>query len=449
VVVEIVCGGGGGCFFFCVCVFWAPFRWVMSDWTATHSTVQAANAGLDQEMPFGLFFSPLALDVALATGQITMATLDDKVVRILTAMFQIGLFDRAPSGNINANVTSVAHNQLARSLASSGMVLMQNTRATLPLTSSQPLRIVIVGDWAASPVVAGDGSGHVDAPYIISPLLGVSVRAPAGSTVMWFPTANTTQAVAAAAAADVAIAVTGTTASEGFDRASLALPSQDDALIEAVANAQVNTIVVVVAPGAVLMPWAQSVQGAIVLTFFPGQEFGNALADVLWGDVNPSGRLPLTMPNQENEIQFTQAQYPGLPALNPTSADYSEKLLIGHRWYDANGVVPAFAFGHGLSYTTFQYANLRITTSRYIDDGSSNKFSGGDSGGHTPRHCVSTDVYIFSDVCLRERVFDYPVTHRWSSTCCLNCPTLAQERVQTFHNCISHSQTVRVVRHGS
>jgi len=158
--------------------------------------------------------------------------------------------------------------------------------------------------------------------------------------------------------------VTGTTAGEGVDRASLALPSQDDALIEAVANAQVNTVVVVVAPGAVLMPWAQSVKGAIVLTFFPGQEFGNALADVLWGDVNPSGRLPLSMPNKDNEVQFTQAQYPGLPADNPTVAEYSERLLVGYRWYDAHGVVPAFAFGHGLSYTTFQFANLSLTTTR-------------------------------------------------------------------------------------
>lgn len=330
--------------------------WVMSDWGGTHSTELAATAGLDQQMPDGSYFNEPLLK-AVQSGAVAESIIDDKVVRILTSMFTAGLFDRPASGSLSANVTSPAHNTLARNIAAASAVLLRNT-GVLPLSSSTPLRIAVVGDQATNPHIHGDGSGEVIPPYVVTPLSGITRRA-RGSTVKWY-SSNDPNAVSAAAAADVAIVVTGTVSGEGSDRKTLALPSVDDGLIDRISAVQRKTIAVVLCPGAVLMPWANST-AAIIIQFMPGQEAGNALADVLFGDVNPSGRLPLTMPNRDNEVGFTQEQYPGVPKIRPADATYSEKLLIGYRWYDANNVVPNFPFGHGLGYTTFAYSALTIT----------------------------------------------------------------------------------------
>jgi len=147
-----------------------------------------------------------------------------------------------------------------------------------------------------------------------------------------------------------------TSSSEGGDRGNLGFGGDQDGLVTAAAAANPNTVVVAVTPGAVLMPWHASVK-SILDVGMPGQEYGNALADVLFGDVNPSGRLAITLPNRENEMNFTESQYPGLD--NGHNGTYSEKLLVGYRWYDAMTVQPAFPFGHGLSYTTFEYSNLQ------------------------------------------------------------------------------------------
>lgn len=329
--------------------------WVMSDWGGTHSTELAATAGLDQQMPDGSYFNEPLLK-AVQSGSIAESVIDDKVLRILTSMFAAGLFDRPASGSLSANVTSQAHNTLARNLAASSAILLRNTGA-LPLAST-PLRIAVIGDQAVKPDIHGTGSGAVDAPYVVTPLAGITRRAK-GSTVKYY-TSNDPSAVSGATAADVAIIVTGTVSGEGRDRDSLALPAVDDELIAKIGAVQRNTVAVVLCPGAVLMPWANA-SSAIVALFMPGQEAGNAIADVLFGDVNPSGRLPLTMPNKENEIGFTQEQYPGVPKIRPADATYSEKLLIGYRWYDAHNVMPNFPFGHGLSYTTFAYSGLTVT----------------------------------------------------------------------------------------
>jgi beta-glucosidase len=160
----------------------------------------------------------------------------------------------------------------------------------------------------------------------------------------------------AAAAADVVVVCVSVPSSEGTDRASLNLTSPDDAMIAAVLGVQPATVVVLNNPGAIVMPWRASA-GAIVSAWYPGQEMGNALADVLFGDVNPSGRLPLTFPvsNADTPMQTPQ-QYPGVDG----TVTYSEKLNIGYRWWQSQGLKPAFPFGHGLSYTTFQYSGLSI-----------------------------------------------------------------------------------------
>jgi len=187
-------------------------------------------------------------------------------------------------------------------------------------------------------------------------------------------------AAALAASADYAIVFVATLSHEGGDRASLSLddgcdPDQygqckgnnknQNAMIAAVAAASPNTIVVASVPGAVLMPWSTKVS-AILTNFMPGQQAGYAIADVLFGNVNPSGKLPITLPNKENETEMSQAQWPGIPdANNPAYCYYEEKLLVGYRFYDAHDIKfsTGFPFGHGLSYTSFTYSNLVINSS--------------------------------------------------------------------------------------
>lgn len=167
--------------------------------------------------------------------------------------------------------------------------------------------------------------------------------------------------------ADVAIVAIATFSKEGSDRTSLSFadepdssycqlaPPGQDALVTQVAGTGVPTIVAAVAPGSVLMPWKDSVQ-SILLSFMPGEEYGHALSDVLFGETNPSGRLPMTLPNTENEMEFTRLQYPGILL----QGNYSEQLLVDYRWYSAHNVIPAFPFGHGLSYSTFEYSGLAV-----------------------------------------------------------------------------------------
>jgi len=278
-------------------------------------------------------------------------------------MFTAGLFDRpAPNASaIHNNVTSDAHNALARQFAAASTVLLQNNNGLLPLSSTTPKKIAVIGDaCSVSPIVHGDGSGQVSPPYVITVLQGVTAAAAQGSIISYSRTSPVADAVTAAENADVAIVCTATVSSEGFDRMNLNLPFYEDDLIQAVAAAQNKTVVVVSAPGAVLTPWAKDV-GAILVNFMPGQEAGNAIADVIFGAVNPSGKLPLTFPAVENQVGFQQSQYPGLPANNPVEANYSEGLFVGYRWYDAYQSVPAFPFGHGLSYTTFQLGNVQAS----------------------------------------------------------------------------------------
>merc|ERR1712228_817536 len=166
---------------------------------------------------------------------------------------------------------------------------------------------------------------------------------------------NVGDAVNKAKGADVAIVFMSTSSKEGGDRANLDFPNDQTNVVNAVIAAQPNTIVVCFHPGAVLMPWA-SKAAAVINMFVPGLEVGHALADILWGDVNPTGRLPVTIPNRDNEVNFTADMYPGI---NKTST-YRERLFVGYRWYDHHAVTPHYAFGHGLSYTTFSYDALVI-----------------------------------------------------------------------------------------
>lgn len=332
--------------------------WVVSDWTAAKSTAKSLHAGMDMEMPFGIFYSSLKLEAGLKSGEISMEDIDQSVYRVLYSMKAIGLFDRAPSGDPTANVTSDAHNALAREISAKATVLLKNDGSVLPLSAdSLGSCIAVFGDQNT---ISGGGSGAVSAPYIITTTQGMIntlTEVNSKTEVIYNAGTDLTAAASLAAQCSTAIVMATTSSSEGSDRKDLSLGNNQDELISAIAVANKRTVVVLNVPGAVLMPWADLVP-AILVAWMPGQEAGNAVADVLFGKVNPSARLPVTMPNKDNEIAFTKDEYPGSGF--PPEAAYDEQLLIGYRWYDAMNVAPRFAFGHGLSYTSFEYKNLRV-----------------------------------------------------------------------------------------
>jgi beta-glucosidase len=203
--------------------------------------LQAALAGLDQQMPDDSFFGA-ALEAAVNAGTVPQSVVDDKVLRILTSMYTAGLFDRPASGSLEANVTSAAHNALARTLAAGSMVLVQN-KGALPLSATKPLNIVVAGDACdLHPIVHGGGSGQVVPAYVITALLGIKTHASSSATITYFTTAQQDAAVAAAKAADVAVVCTATTSSEGSDRPNLSLPAAEDALTAAVLAVQVRVL---------------------------------------------------------------------------------------------------------------------------------------------------------------------------------------------------------------
>jgi len=473
---------------------------VTSDWGATHSTVHAANAGLDMQMPDASFFGA-PLSQAVQAGQVPASRLDDMVSRILTEMFRFGLFERAQPGTPSSVVTTPQHAAVARTVAEQGTVLLKNDAGALPLDTSKVGSIAVIGDSAGpNAQSAGGGSARVVAPYLVTPVQGITKRAGSGVTITyaqgpsptgqlppvpaaafqaplsaqfynnmtlsgppvatrtdpnvdfnwngqspntgvnatqwsarwtgtivppatgtytfsltsddgsrlfvngqqvidnwrdqashtvtaavtltagqaaqievryyqngglsnvtlgWEPPGQDplTQAVSAAKSADVAVVFASSQESEGSDLTSIGLPGRQDQLISAVAQANPNTVVVLNTGSAVTMPWLSQVKG-VLEAWYPGQEDGNAIASVLFGDVNPSGHLPVTFPQSLAQVPAsTAARWPGTGG----QVQYSEGLDVGYRWYDANGITPLFPFGFGLSYTSFGFSHLSVT----------------------------------------------------------------------------------------
>jgi beta-glucosidase len=480
---------------------------VMSDWGATHSTLQAAAAGLDMQMPDGSYYGS-ALQTDEQNGLVSIQTINEMVERVLRTMFADGLFDYPLTGTPSSNVATTADNQFTEQASEQGTVLLQNTQSILPLKSSSISSIAVIGsDASDSPMIAGNGSAHVNASTVVTPLQGITARAGSGVNVQyvdgtsangepaitsqyltpssgsgsglygqfynnmtlsgtpvltrtdaqlnfnwnggspasgvaatqwsakwtgtitapqtgtytfslnsddgsrlfinnqevinnWQDQASNTetgtvsltagqsypvevdyyqdggasnltlgwllpdgsnspvnQAANLAKSSSVAVVFANDIESEGSDRTSLSLPNNQDQLIEAVAQANPHTIVVLNTGAPVLMPWESQVQG-IVEAWYPGQEDGNAIAAVLFGDVNPSGKLPMTFPASASQVPAnTQAQYPGIN----DQGSYSEGLDVGYRYYDANNLTPLFPFGYGLSYTTFAYSNIAVS----------------------------------------------------------------------------------------
>ena len=361
---------------------WGFKGFVLSDWWGTHSTVKAALAGLDQEMPgapTGPHFGD-ALKAALEKGDVPMDRLNDMVHRILRTEFAVGLFDNRYQPKV---VDVLGGLQIAQSVAEQGSVLLKNDHAQLPLNAAAVKSIAVIGSHADVGVISGGGSAQVDPPGgsavpstrrwdaevwdPSSPLNAIVARA-TGAKVTYDPGTDPAAAAAAAKAADVAVVFVNQPSSEGHD-VSLTPPGNQDAVVSAVAAANPHTVVVLETGGPVLMPWADNVN-AILESWFPGIRGGEAIAAILFGDVNPSAKLPVSFPKSEADLPrlaiekppagARQQPAPGTTAPPDYSVNYSEGLKVGYKWYDAENKKPLFPFGFGLSYTTFAYSDLTV-----------------------------------------------------------------------------------------
>lgn len=348
---------------------WGFKGYVQSDFGATHSTAPSLLAGLDLEMPLGTWYTPAAVKAALAGGYIAMADIDRALLRRYTQMFRMGQFDRPIT---LTPIDAAGDGQIARSIGEQSAVLLKNANDILPLNLESVHSIALIGQAAFvnSAVIGGGGSSHVNPLYRVPPLQGLQralQRLGSSANVTLFVAANdgTNNAGAAtlAASADVAILMAGVITWEGADRPNLSLPNNQDALISAVVAANPNTIVVLKDGDPVLMPWIDRV-AAVLEAWYPGQEDGNIVADLLLGLANPSGKLPLTYPKAGSDIPTNSPdRYPGVTVNGIPTAYYSEGLHMGYRWYDTRDIQPLFPFGFGLSYTLFAYSNLHTAPS--------------------------------------------------------------------------------------
>jgi beta-glucosidase len=355
---------------------WKFPGWVMSDWGAVHATSDAV-AGLDQESGDffdhpNIWFGSEKMRAALASGAVPVTRLHDMVHRILRSMFSAGLFDDPPEiVPIDADPDAA----IAENAAEQGAVLLKNAFDQLPLRENINA-IAVIGSHADVGVLAGGGSSEVwpvggpavpiDSlvfPHPIiwdpsSPLQAIRREAPAAN-VRYGDGGDPAAAARLAAASDVAIVFANQWLAESFDAPDLSLPDKQDALIAAIASANPHTIVVLETGGPVTMPWLDKVS-AVLEAWYPGASGGGAIARVLFGRVDPSGRLPITFPRGVE--QLPRPELPGIKNLNAAfSVNYDiEGAAVGYKWFSARNLSPLFPFGFGLSYTRFTYANFDV-----------------------------------------------------------------------------------------
>jgi beta-glucosidase len=361
---------------------WAWPGFVMSDWGAVHSTEKAALAGLDQqsgeEMDGQIFFGQ-PLREAVEAGRVPVERLDNMVRRILRSMFASGVVDDAPQPG--GTVDYSAHAQTAQTIAEQGLVLLRNHDGALPLARGLQ-RIVVIGSHADKGVLSGGGSSQVipvggiavpglgpkdfPGPLVYDPSspLKAIVDEAGGARVDYDEGDDIPRATAAARGADAVVVFAHQWTAEMVDAPDLALPDGQDRLIEAVAAANPRTVVVLETGGPVRMPWLP-LTAAVVEAWYPGARGGEAIARVLFGAVNPSGRLPMTFP--ADETQLPRAKIANGSGNNGRSGqsvevDYSEGVDVGYKWFDRLGAKPLFPFGFGLSYTSFALSGLTAST---------------------------------------------------------------------------------------
>ncbi|WP_123940161.1 MULTISPECIES: beta-glucosidase [unclassified Frondihabitans] len=361
---------------------------VVTDNGSQHSTAASLNAGLDQELSLPKYFAPDKLHAALDAGEITKAQIRAAAFRVIRAKIANGLFDNPLPAVAQDNVRTDAHDAVALKMAEEGSVLLQNRNQILPLTLRNKT-IAIIGPTASNTPTAGvsastvctsplygdpSAPNAVQCPNPVAPLDALTARAARNhDTVIYDDGSDVKRAARTAAQADTAIVFGYNVAGEYFDLPSLNVANNGDALIEAVAGANRHTIVDLETAGPVLTPWADKVQG-IVESWYPGEAQGDALAGLLFGNVNFTGKLPVTFPKSIADLPTgaaPNAQYPGTFAGGSTTRTdpeairqvaYSEGLKVGYKWYDAQHIAPQFAFGFGLSYTKFAYSRLAVST---------------------------------------------------------------------------------------
>ncbi|HKN15886.1 MAG TPA: glycoside hydrolase family 3 C-terminal domain-containing protein [Candidatus Sulfotelmatobacter sp.] len=374
---------------------WDFKGFVVSDWGSTYSTAATVNAGMDLEMPGGepmeeWLKRPKTLEAGngggwlvpekvlpeISDGKISAATIDDNVGRMLRVMFISGQFDKPHTAT--GEIDTPGQRAVARKAATESIVLLKNDGDLLPINPSKIHSLVVIGPNAAVARTGGGGSSLVTPKYSISPLKGIQDREGKNLQVSYAlgvgmegedPSKDTPQvreqlrkeAVDTAAKADAVIIVVGRypkLESEDFDIKSLDLPGGQDELIAAVAKVNKNTVVVINAGGPVIMSkWIAQVP-AIVDMWYGGQEGGNAIADVLFGDANPSGKLPVSFVKAWKDSP-AYGHYPG----ENLQVEYAEGIYVGYRYFDSKKVEPLFPFGYGLSYTKFDYSDLKISPS--------------------------------------------------------------------------------------
>jgi beta-glucosidase len=363
---------------------WGYKNYVMSDWGAAHSSAKAVNAGLDQESAGDAFdtqpFFKGPLKDALAKGEVSQARLDDMARRVLRGLFASGVVEKPVK---IAPIDYAAHAKVTRADAEEGVVLLKNDKGLLPLLSEKGVasarKIVVIGGHADVGVLSGGGSSQVypiggravqgegpaswPGPMIYfpsSPLKALKARLP-GADIQFADGKDKAAAAKLAAGADVVLVFATQWNGESFD-SPLTLENDQDALIDAVAAANAKTVVVLETGGPVLMPWLSKV-GGVVEAWYPGSEGGEAIARVLTGEVDASGRLPVTFPAALDQLPRPVLDGDPKKPDDLFAVDYTiEGAAVGYKWFDKKGHQPLFAFGHGLSYTTFAYDNLKAET---------------------------------------------------------------------------------------
>jgi beta-glucosidase len=368
---------------------WHFKGFVLSDWGGTHSAAKASAAGLDHEEPGWIFYGD-ELKKDVESGKVPQSELDEHVRRILRSMFATGVIDDPPQKGV---VDVLGGLEIAQKLAEQGTVLLKNDSSLLPLDAAKIHSIAVIGPHADVGMISGGGSAQVDPPggnaisppgqgqthwqdqvwFPTSPLKAIRKRA-ASANVQFDSGSNPDIAAGLAKSVDVAVIFAYQWESEGMDLDSLALPEHQDDLISRVAAANPHTVVVIESGGPVTMPWAGQV-GAILEAWYAGSRGADAVANLLFGNVNFSAKLPLTFPNSEADLPHPTVVKPpqatvdadregwrriaaGLPVFQVT---YDEGIKVGYKWYDAEGKSVLFPFGFGLSYTTFSYSNLKVT----------------------------------------------------------------------------------------
>ncbi|KDN47766.1 glycoside hydrolase family 3 protein [Tilletiaria anomala UBC 951] len=387
--------------------------YVMSDWGATHSGVSAANAGLDMTMPGDLYccyagqtssYFGKNLTTAVNNGSVTEARLDDMATRILAGWYLLGQDQNYPTPNFDAfasqnatdqehiNVMATSHSRTARHIVAAGTVVLKNKNHALPL--NKPKKLALIGSDAGPArhgsnfysdrggvdgiLGTGWGSGTADYAYLVSPYEAISQRAQKDHTAIYwtFDDYNYGGAQSVATNADAALVFLQSDSGEGYitvdnnagDRNNLTAWHEGDTLVKQVAAVNPNTIVVIHAPAQLdLEEWINHPNvTAVVWAGMPGSEAGNGLVDVLYGDVNPSGRIPFTIAKSRNDYS---ADVTYMDNAQTPQIYYSEGLLVDYRHFDSKNIEPRYPFGHGLSYTKFSYTNAK---GKWIGDKNTN-----------------------------------------------------------------------------